>query len=197
MAVVETVPSQTSELPVPGIRLEQQWWILLALGLLVASIHSHSLWFLNFVHVFSGLLWTGADIFMGFILGPILRRVDVSTRRAIILRLMPRMLFYMPTMSAMTTTSGWYLADQFGFLSIPFPSRWWLVAAFVLTALITVQGLGILLPTNLRVYLEMRKPQPDGARIQRWMDRYVKVVALQGVLQVATILVMARLATGA
>jgi uncharacterized membrane protein len=197
MATIETAPSQSTDLSIPGIRVEQQWWILLALGLLVASIQSHSLWFLNFVHVFSGLLWTGTDIFMGFILGPILRRVDISARRAIILRLMPRMLFYMPTVSAMTTTSGWYLADQFGFLSLPFTGRWWLVAAFVLTALITVSGLGILLPTNLRVYFEMRKPKPDGARIQRWMDRYVKVVSVQAVLQVATILVMARLATGA
>jgi uncharacterized membrane protein len=197
MATVDTAPQSSADALVEGIRIERQWWILLALGIMVAAIQSHSLWFLNFVHVFSGLLWTGTDIFMGFILGPILRRVDVPTRRAITLRLMPRMLFYMPTMSILTSTSGWYLAEQSGFLNMPFPNRWWLIAAFVLTAILTIQGLGILLPTNLRVYLEMRKPQPDGARIQRWMDRYVKVVALQGVMQVATILVMARLATGA
>ena len=31
---------------------------------------------------------------------------------------------------------------------------------------------GILLPTNLRVYRELRKERPDGDRIQRWMRRY-------------------------
>jgi hypothetical protein len=46
------------------------------------------------------------------------------------------------------------------------------------------------------VYFEMRKPNPDGARIGRLMRRYVYVVASQGVMQIAIILVMARFATG-
>ena len=37
---------------------------------MVAVIASHRLWWLNFVHVFCGLLWTGIDLFMGFVLGP-------------------------------------------------------------------------------------------------------------------------------
>ena len=43
-----------------------------------------------------------------------------------------------------------------------------------------IQGLGILLPTNLRIYFEMRKNKPDISRIQRLMRMYVKVVAIQG-----------------
>jgi len=39
-----------------------------------------NLWFLNFVHVLSSLLWTGVDLYMGFVLGPILRRLDLSRR---------------------------------------------------------------------------------------------------------------------
>ena len=41
------------------------------------------LWLLDFVHVFSSLLWTGIDLFMGFVLGPILRRVGLPVRREI------------------------------------------------------------------------------------------------------------------
>ena len=195
MAVTEQA-ARPAEAPALGVRIEQQWWILVAVGILVAAIAAHSIWFLNFVHVFSGLLWTGTDLFMGFMLGPIMRRLEPPARRALIVRLMPRMLFYMPTVSAVTSTSGWFLADQFGFLNVDFPSRWWLYAAFALAALLTIQGLGLLLPTNLRVYFEMRKDQPDGAKIQRLMSRYVKLVALQGLMQVAIILVMAKLATG-
>ncbi|MBI4493589.1 MAG: hypothetical protein HY690_12435 [Chloroflexi bacterium] len=196
MADTTRASRQAAEQPAPGIRIRNEWWVLVALGIMVAAIQSRDYWFLNFVHVFTGLLWTGTDIFMGFILGPILRQVDLPARRAIITRLMPRMLFYMPTMAIVTTTSGYYMADQFGFLRVPFPQQWWLLAAYAIVAILTVQGFGILLPTNLRVYFEVQKPQPDGARIQRWMRRYVRVVGMQGVMQVAIVLIMARLATG-
>jgi hypothetical protein len=56
---------------------------------MVAMIASGHLWSLNFVHVFSVLLWTGIDRFMGFVLGPILRVVDISACKAVLLRLTP------------------------------------------------------------------------------------------------------------
>ena len=58
--------------------------------------------FLNFVHVICGVLWTGIDLFMGFVIGPILRKVGLSVRREIIVRLVPRTLFLMPTLSIIT-----------------------------------------------------------------------------------------------
>ena len=196
MTLAGPIQAQTMEQPIPGIQVTRQWWVLVALGLLVAAIVSGSLWVLNYAHVFSGLLWTGTDIFMGFVLGPTMRQLDLASRRALITRLMPRMLFYMPTVAIFTSTSGWFLAQQLGFLGLPFPQRWWLIAAGVLVLLMTVQGFGILLPTNLRVYFELRKQRPDGEKIRRWMQTYVRVVALQGLMQLATIAVMARLATG-
>src|SRR5262250_1088043 len=85
-------------------------WALLAIAVMVAAILSDSLWFLDYVHVFSSLLWTGIDLFMGFVLGPILRRADVSVRREIMRQLTPRTLFLMPTLSIISGTSGWFLA---------------------------------------------------------------------------------------
>ena len=35
------------------------------------------LW-LNFMHVFCGLLWTGINLFMGFVLGPKLRVIEAA-----------------------------------------------------------------------------------------------------------------------
>lgn len=178
------------------IRLRNQWWVLIALAVMAAAIHSGRLWYLNFVHVFSGLLWTGTDLFMGFMLGPILRRLDLDTRRAVIVRLMPRMLFYMPTLAIITTTAGFFMAKQLGFLAVPYPQYWWMIAVYVIVAVLTVQGFGLLLPTNLRVYFEMQKERPDGDKIARWMRTYVRAVAFQGALQVAIIVIMSRLATG-
>src|ERR1700737_1926529 len=47
------------------------WYASAAIGVMFAAILLANLWFLNFIHVFSALLWTGIDLFMGFVLGPI------------------------------------------------------------------------------------------------------------------------------
>ena len=46
------------------------------------------------------------------------------------------------------------------------------------------------------VYLELRKPAPDGARIGRLMKFYIRMMAVQGVTQIAMIVVMARFVAG-
>ncbi|HKX06961.1 MAG TPA: hypothetical protein VJN67_02150 [Stellaceae bacterium] len=191
-----TVAADASPAPALQIRLANLWWVAAALAVMIAAIVSHVLWFLNFVHVMTGLMWTGIDIFMGFVIGPILRSCDLATRRAVITRLMPKMLFLMPTLAAITGTAGWYLAKDLGFLDVAYPQFYWVLSALVLIALLTVQGFGILLPTNLRVCLEMQKAAPDVAMIGRWMRRYVRTVAFQGAMQVAIIVVMARFVTG-
>jgi uncharacterized membrane protein len=148
------------------------------------------------VHVFAGLLWTGIDLFMGFILGPILRKVDISVRREIIVRLIPRTLFLMPTLAIITGTTGWYLAQARGFDLLPWPQYGWVAAALVLVTLMTLQGLGYLLPANLRVCLELQKPGPDFGKIGPLMRGYFIAVAAQGAMQVTIIVIMARFATG-
>jgi hypothetical protein len=180
----------------PPIRLFNLVWCALAAAVLVAAILSGVHWFLNFVHVVSGVLWTGIDLFMGFVVGPIMRGMPFPARRAFIARLMPKTLFLLPTVSTLTTTAGWFLAKQSGYLEMDYPQFWWVIAALVIVAILTVQGLFILLPTNLIVYFEVRKPVPDTARIGRFMRRYVYVVAFQGAMQVAIIVVMARFVTG-
>ena len=178
------------------IRWHYLWYVAAALAVMIAVIASRQLWYLNFVHVFCGLLWTGIDLFMGFLLGPILRAVDIDARRAVLLRLTPRTLFLMPTLSIITGTTGWYLAEDLGFTSLPWPDYGWVAAALALVTLMTLQGLGYLLPANLRVCLELQKDKPDHTRIAALTSRYFLATALQGVMQIVTIIIMARLATG-
>jgi hypothetical protein len=180
----------------PGIDFTNLIWAALAILVTIGVILSDIPWALNFLHVMAGVLWTGIDLFMGFVVGPIMRSLPVPARRAMILRLMPRLLFLLPTLAIVTGTAGYYHARQMGFLDVDYPGYWWVLAALVIVGLLTVQGLGVLLPTNLLVYFEMRKPRPDGARIARLMRRYVYAVGFQGLLQVAIIVVMARFVTG-
>ena len=86
------------------IRWYYLWYVAAALGVMVAVIASHHLWWLNFVHVFCGLLWTGIDLFMGFVLGPILRVIELPARKAVLLRLTPRTLFLMPALAFVLVT---------------------------------------------------------------------------------------------
>lgn len=186
----------TAVQPVPLIRLRYLWYVAAALAVMVAAIVVGNLWFLNWVHVMSGVLWTGIDLFMGFVIGPILRRVDVPVRKAILTRLTPVTLFLLPTLSIVTGTAGWFLAVDLGLTRLPWPQFGWIAAALVLVTLMTIQGIGYLLPTSLRICLELQKQQPDGAWIGRTMSRFYYVVASQGAMQVAIIVVMARLVTG-
>jgi hypothetical protein len=144
----------------------------------------------------TGSLWTGIDLFMGFVVGPVLRHVSLDTRRAMIAGIIPRTLVLMPTLSIITSTAGWFLAVRLGFLQLGYPEFWWVIAALAIVTVLTVQGLGYLLPTNLKLYFEILKPTPDGAKLGRWMRTYVRVVAVQGTMQVAIIVVMAKFATG-
>lgn len=178
------------------IRWHYLWFSAIAIAVMIAAITSENRWFLNFVHVICGLLWTGIDLFMGFFVGPIVRQMPVSARREFILRLVPKTLFLMPTLSLITGTSGWFLARQLGFLDLAWPEFGWVAAALALVTLMTIQGIGYLLPTNLRVCFELQKPTPDAERIGRMMRRFFLAVAMQGTMQVLTIVIMARFVAG-
>ena len=178
------------------IRWHYLWYVALALAVMVAAILSGSRFLLNFVHVFSGILWTGIDLFLGFVLGPILRKVDFHTRREIAIRLSPRTLFLMPTLAVLTGTTGWYLVVMLGFNGLPWPEYGWVAAALTLITLMTIEGLFILLPANLRVCLELMKPTPDLGEISRRLRFYVVMTAALGAMQVMMIVIMARFVSG-
>ncbi len=46
------------------IKLRSLWYVAAALAVLIAAIEGGNHWFLNFLHVITGLLWTGIDLFM-------------------------------------------------------------------------------------------------------------------------------------
>ena len=125
-----------------------------------------------------------------------LRNVSLATRKEVITWLMPKMVFYMPIVAAVTTTAGYFLASRMGLITLNPPVIYWISAVLVIVSIMFIQGLGILLPTNLRIYFEMRKNEPDLSRIQRLMRMYVKVVAIQAAMQFVIIFIMAEFATG-
>ncbi len=181
---------------VAGIDFRNLIWVALALGVMVAAIVSGDEWSLRYVHVASGVLLTGADILLGFLIGPVVRKLDFSARREFTLKLLPKTLFVMTPLGIIAPTSGWFLAVQHGYTELGYPEFWWVAAALAIAAVLAVQGLAILLPSNLRAYLEMRKEAPDFERVGRIMRLYFWTIASQGVMQVLIVVVMVKFATG-
>lgn len=191
--MVNTIQQQP---PPPKISILPNLWVIIPIVAVVVAIISANLLLLNYIHVFTAILWTGTDIFMAFLLGPVLRNVSLATRKEVISWLMPKMVFFMPTVAAVTTTAGYFLASRMGLITLNPPVVYWISTVLVIVSIMFIQGLGILLPTNLHIYFEMRKNKPDMSRIQRLMRMYVKVVAVQAAMQFVIIFIMAEFATG-
>src|SRR5918999_1731981 len=152
--MVNTVQQQP---PPPKISLLPNLWVIIPIVAVVVAIISANLLLLNYVHVFTAILWTGTDIFMVFLLSPVLRNVNLSTRKEVISWLMPKMVFYMLTVAAVTTTAGYFLASKLGLIPLTPPIGYWISAVLAIVSVMFVLGLGVLLPTNLRIYFEMKK----------------------------------------
>jgi hypothetical protein len=83
-----------------------------------------------------------------------------------------------------------------GLITLNPPVVYWISVVLLIVSVMFIQGLGILLPTNLRIYFELRKNHPDMLKIQKLMKMYVKVVAIQAAMQFVIIFIMAEFATG-
>jgi hypothetical protein len=164
-----------------------------AVGLVVA-LALNKLWPLEFFHVVGGGLWTGIDLFLGFIIGPVLGRMSIPARVEFSKRFMPKMVLLMPTLVIITLTGGWQLARHVGNLSTASPNHGWIVASFIVVGIMAIVALGILEPANLAVLFELRKPAPNGALIGKLMKRFIYTAGVTGAMQVATLLIMTHLA---
>jgi hypothetical protein len=90
--------------------------VALVLVGVVVAIARDARWGLVFCHVVGGGLWTAIDLFVGFVIGPILRSMPPPARVEFSKRFMPKMLLVLPTIVTMTLAAGFQLARQDGFL---------------------------------------------------------------------------------
>jgi hypothetical protein len=108
---------------------------------------------------------------------------------------MPKMVLLMPTLVLMTLAAGFQLALKAGNLAPTSPNHAWLIVSFCVVGVMAVIALGVLEPANIAVLVEMRKREPDGAVIGLLMRRFLYTAGITGVMQVATLIIMTRVAT--
>jgi hypothetical protein len=169
--------------------------VAVVLVFLVASIGFNWQWGLDFNHVVGGGLWTAIDLFVGLVVGPILGRLSIPARAEFSAKFMPKMVLIMPTLVAMTLASGFQFALNLGNLKASSPNHGWLIASFIVVGVMAVIALGVLEPANIAVLFEMNKPHPNGEVIGKLMKRFIYTAGVTGLMQVATLVIMTRVAT--
>jgi hypothetical protein len=110
-------------------------------------------------------------------------------------RFMPKMLVLMPTLVLCTMASGWQLGHHLGFTDSSYFRHGWIVASYAVVGVMSVIALGILEPANLAVLFELKKKRPNGELIGRLMRRFYYTAGVIGAMQVATLIILTRLAS--
>jgi hypothetical protein len=170
--------------------------VAVVLVALIVAIAANKLWALEFFHVASGALWTSIDLFLGLVLGPILGRLSIPARVELTTRLMPKILLIMPTLVTAALASGWQLGRYMGTINSDYANHGWIVASYIVVGIMAVIALGLLEPANVAVLFELKKRRPDPMVIQRLMKRFIYTAGVIGAMQVATLVIMTKVATG-
>ena len=170
--------------------------VAVVIAALIVAIAVNKLWALEFMHVVFGAAWTIIDLFLGLILGPIMGRMPPPARVEFTTRLMPKMVLLMPTVVTATLAAGWQLGVRLGTVDSSYFHHGWIVASYIVVGVMAVIALGLLEPANIAVLFELRKPRPRPEVIERLMKRFVYSAGILGVMQVATFVIMTRIATG-
>ena len=166
------------------------------LVLLIAAIAANKLWPLAFFHFVGGASWTIIDLFLGFVLGPIMGKLSIPARVEFTTRLMPKMVLIMPTVVTATLAAGWQLGVHLGTVDSSYYLHGWTVASFIVVGVMAVIALGLLEPANIAVLVELKKPTPNPEVIERLMKRFMYCAGILGAMQMATLVIMAKLTVG-
>jgi hypothetical protein len=169
--------------------------VAVLLGFVVFAIASNKFWPLMLCHVAGGALWTSIDLFVGLAIGPIIGGMSPPARAEFSAKFMPKMVIVMPTVVTMTLATGLQIALHLGTLSPNNGARNWLVASMIVVGIMAVIALGVLEPANIAVLWEMNKPNPNPEIIGRMMKRFVYTAGITGIMQIATLIIMTRVAT--
>ena len=167
-----------------------------AMVMLIIGIAINKLWFLVFLHVAFGAAWTIIDLFLGLVLGPIMGRMSIPARIEFTTKLMPKMVLIMPTVVTISLAAGWQLSTKLGTNLTANPMHGWIVASFIVVGVMAIIALGLLEPANIAVLFELKKPRPNPAVIERLMKRFIYSAGVLGVMQVATLVIMTKIASG-
>jgi hypothetical protein len=161
--------------------------------LMAVVIWARNLTILDYTHVLLGGTWTGIDLFMGFVMSRVMIKISPGARIELTKRLVPMMLFFMPTIASLAITAGIYLASYEDLFKLSYPV---IIAAGIIVLILVAIGFGVLFPNELRIVLELRKNSPNTGKISRLAIINFRLSGVQAAFQFAVIFIMANIAMG-
>jgi hypothetical protein len=105
------------------------------------------------------------------------------------------MVVIMPTVVTMTLAAGWQLSTNQGTNLTSSPVHGWVVASFVIVGVMSIIALGLLEPANIAVLTELKKRRPNPEVVGKLMKRFVYSAGILGAMQIATLIIMTKIAT--
>ncbi len=224
------------------------------LALIYASHSDTALQHVVYIHVMAGLIWTGFDLSMGLVIGPVIGGLSDKEKANVFELLTPKASFLIPTMATVSITTGIFLVQRIGlvgdelfgawlsvftaanlipglvligwqfnswrdprwvsaFIAVCLGSLAWVgmsigslsftggsilsvLLALAIVTVLAVEGFGLLLPGEVRIYLEMTAESPDSSKIAAIGQRNAKLAGVQGFFQLALIVIMVYLRFG-
>jgi hypothetical protein len=205
MASVATEPTTSGHAqPAGGPPVVPEFEIVPRIGLvlagvvlaaLVVAVSINGLWALEFMHVAFGAAWTIIDLFVGLVIGPILGRMSIPSRIEFTTRFMPKMVVIMPAVVTATLVAGWQLSTKLGTNQTAYVDHSWIVASMIVVGVMGILALGLLEPANIAVLIELKKKRPNPEVIEQLMKRFIYCSGIIGALQIATLVIMTKLAS--
>jgi hypothetical protein len=122
--------------------------------------------------------------------------MSIPSRIELTTRLMPKMVLIMPTVVTITLAAGWQLGHLLGTVDSSYVHHDWIVASYIVVGAMAVIALGLLEPANIAVLFELRKPRPNPQVIEHLMKRFIYTAGATGVMQIATFVIMTKVASG-
>ena len=162
---------------------------------LIVVVATGGLWALEFMHVAFGAAWTIVDLFVGLVIGPILGTLSLQSRIEFTVKFMPKMVVLLPPIVTATLVAGWELSTKLGTNLTGSPSHGWVVASMIVVGVMATIALGLLEPANIAVLLELKKPRPNPQVIERLMKRFIYSAGITGLMQIATLVIMTKIAS--
>jgi hypothetical protein len=193
---VVRAPAPAPAMEIPDFEIVPRMGLVfaaVAAAAVIVAIAVDKLWPLMFLHVSGGAAWTIIDLFLGFVLGPIIGAMPPPARVQFTTRLMPKMVVIMPIVVTITLAAGWQLGIHTGSVFSNSPNHGWVVASYIVVGVMAVLALGLLEPANIAVLFELKRPQPRPEVIESLMKRFIYCAGILGVMQVATLVIMTKL----
>ncbi|MGP6220808.1 hypothetical protein [Caldiplasma sukawensis] len=155
----------------------------------IAAIVIGNVVFLDYVHVLTGAIWTGSDIFLSIILGRVVKTLGSNQKVSIAKNLIPMTMFYIPSTSLLTPGAGLYLAmieNAFSSVSVQF-----IYSLIALGVVLVAISFLVILPSSYRILKADEKDSNDANKIIKNLGYITTFAGIQMILQIIMIGFMA------